>query len=91
MADPKATTRTVEPKAPGPSVVEALANSLAAGFTAAALEEAEAALRERYHNGDEQRVLTPMQRKALDSLRCLGAQLVTATTVPATHGTASAS
>lgn len=95
MAESKAgTTRTAEPKAPGPSVVEALANSLAAGFTAAALEEAEAALRAQYvhPNGDgEERALTPMQRKALDSLRCLGAQLLTATTVPATHGTASAS
>lgn len=90
MAEPKVTTRTAEPKAPGASVVEALANSWAAGFAAAALEEAQGALRERYESAVTNGAgLTPMQSQTLDSLRCLGAQLVTATTVPASSGSAS--
>jgi hypothetical protein len=80
MAPPKDTVPAA-PKAPGPGVVEALANPLAAGFTAAALEEATGALRDRY-TGDGA-TLAPVQRQTLAALACLGAQLVTATTVPA--------
>ena len=88
MAEPKSPT-TARPKAPGPDVVEALANGTAAGFVAAALEEAEAALRADYiaaarkllDDGQEPH-LRPGQRAALSSLTNLAAQLVTATTVP---------
>lgn len=70
--------------APGGRVVEALASPLYARFVEAALEEARTALRAQYTapagEGQESRALTPTQAMTLDSLTCLGAQLVTATT-----------
>lgn len=83
MANPRDTSAPAQ-AAPGPKVVEALANSMVARFANLALVKAEAALRREYaHEG---RALTPEQALELELVSSLGAQLVTATTVPASSG-----
>lgn len=83
MANPRDTSAPA-PTAPGPKVVEALANSMIARFANRALVKAEAALRREYaHEG---RVPTPDEALELELVSSLGAQLVTATTVPTVNG-----
>ena len=85
MADPK-TPAAAKPKAPGPDVVEALANPGAALFMKDVLDEARDALKASWHRRDDRpddvSELTPTQKGSLRLLEALGAQLVTATTVP---------
>lgn len=81
MASPKNGTTT----APGPDVVEATANPMAAGFMRALIQEAREAL-EAKHQTDGT-VMSPTARYGLEALTAHADQLVRATTpVPAEDG-----
>lgn len=86
MAPKAGTNGDTEAQAPGARVVKALANDLAAGFTAAAIEQAHDALRRelegRTFPDGAAMGLTPIERKMLEVLETHPAQLVAATTVP---------
>jgi hypothetical protein len=79
MADPK-TPAPAKPKAPGPDVVEALANGTASGAVAMAIVTARDALKREYDARDGG--LTPPETWVLGILEAHSKQLVTATTVP---------